>query len=176
MTTVSVPAANFTATSFHTAEDKAWFTNALIAFVIAGFPRSRFTSRLYQGLSTSGYFGFIAHFNLDGFYDAQMSTQDRRLRFLIELRRSCAEHADTGRYDLWSDVKEALLDRDWLTQQINTTGRALAADPRRRILRVLTDALAAVDRHTAQPIFSDYTDAVIAALDRAQSSQPVSAA
>lgn len=33
--------------------------------------------------------GFIAHYNIHGFYDAQMSTPERRASFLRSLERSC---------------------------------------------------------------------------------------
>lgn len=91
-----------------TPERKARFVNALLKFVAAGCPRERFTRPLYDGLYNHGYFGFIAHYNRDGFYDAQLSTPERRADFLHELRRSCERNAGLDRPDLWSDVKQIL--------------------------------------------------------------------
>ncbi len=91
-----------------TPERKARFVNEFLRFAAAGFPREKFSRRLYLGLSTHGYFGFIAHHNLDGFYDAQLSTPERRDGFLQDLALNCEQDADLGRPDLWSDVKTVL--------------------------------------------------------------------
>lgn len=56
----------FTATKFHSAEDKAWFGNAFLKFLAADCPQSAFTKRFYNRLSNS--FGHIAHYNRAGFY------------------------------------------------------------------------------------------------------------
>lgn len=91
-----------------TPERKARFVNEFLRFAAAGYPRERFTRRLYLGLSTHGYFGYIAHYNLDGFYDAQLSTPERQEGFRRELARSCARDAQQDRPDIWSDVKGIL--------------------------------------------------------------------
>ena len=41
-------------------------------FVASGYARSKFTKELYRALNLSS-FGFIAHFNLDGFYAARFA-------------------------------------------------------------------------------------------------------
>ncbi|MFC4244995.1 hypothetical protein ACFOYW_16625 [Gryllotalpicola reticulitermitis] len=92
-----------------TREKKARFTNALIRFIDNDCPEEAFTTALYDGLSTHGYFGFIAHYDRHGFYTAQLSTPERRARFLDSLLRACERDAHTDRPDLWSDVKHALL-------------------------------------------------------------------
>jgi hypothetical protein len=94
-----------------TPERKARFVNALLRFIAADCPRERFTRSLYDGLSTHGYFGFIAHYNLDGFYEAQLSTPERHARFLRDLRQDCERDARHDRPDLWSDVKRVLAER-----------------------------------------------------------------
>lgn len=91
-----------------TPERKARFVNALLRFIAADCPRERFTRRLYEGLSTHGYFGFIAHYDRGGFYEAQLSTPERRARFLRDLREDCERDAHRDRPDLWSDVKRVL--------------------------------------------------------------------
>lgn len=79
-------------------------------FIADGCPREKFTPRLYKGLSTHGYFGFIAHYDIHGFYDERLSTPQRRASFLHELRRDCDRDAHLNRPDLWSDVKAVLRD------------------------------------------------------------------
>jgi hypothetical protein len=91
-----------------TPERKARFVNEFLRFAAAGFPREKFSRRLYLGLSTHGYFGFIAHYNLDGFYDAQLSTAERRDGFMQQLAHQCGRDAALDRPDLWSDVKTVL--------------------------------------------------------------------
>lgn len=91
-----------------TPERKARFVNSLLRFIADDFPRERFTRPLYLGLSTHGYFGFIAHYDIHGFYDEQMSTPARRERFLSDLASDCQKDAHLDRPDLWSDVKAIL--------------------------------------------------------------------
>ena len=64
-----------------------------------------------QGPLHKGYFGFIAHYDTNGFYDEQLSTPERRNRFLKDLADSCERDAHLGRPDLWSDVKAVLIQR-----------------------------------------------------------------
>ena len=94
-----------------TAARKARFVNALLRFIRADCPREKFTKQLYQGLSTDGHFGFIAHYDIHGFYDEQLSTPERRARFVTELRRGCERGSGFDRPENWSDVKAVLADR-----------------------------------------------------------------
>lgn len=41
----------FTPTKWSTAEEKASFANDLLAFIMSGFPKTKFTQKLYQRLS-----------------------------------------------------------------------------------------------------------------------------
>lgn len=91
-----------------TPERKAKFVNSLLRFISDDFSRERFTRALYLGLSTHGYFGFIAHYDIHGFYDEQMSTPTRRAQFLHDLALDCQHDAHLHRPDLWSDVKAVL--------------------------------------------------------------------
>ncbi len=89
---------------------KARFVNTLIRFIDQGCPAERFTKQLYDGLYNHGYFsGFIAHYDRNGFYAEHFSTPDRRREFFSELMRSCRRDAQSGRADLWCDVKTILL-------------------------------------------------------------------
>jgi hypothetical protein len=83
----------FAPTPFHSATDKARFANELIAFIAAGFPRSKWTKRLYDRLN--GCFGHIAHYNLDGFWAEWFDTPADQLRFLDHLLRwRCCGHPE----------------------------------------------------------------------------------
>lgn len=64
--------ATFTATRFDTADDKARIAAQLITFIGGGYPRHRFTKRLYNTLTHM--FGHIGHCDADGFYDTWFST------------------------------------------------------------------------------------------------------
>lgn len=69
-------AASFTAGRWLTAGDKRTIVHDLEKFLVAriyggkSFARSRFTSKLYKLLM--GPYGHIAHYNQEGFYDAQL--------------------------------------------------------------------------------------------------------
>lgn len=82
--------------------------NALLRFIDAGYPRDKFTTRLYDNLATYGGFGFIAHYDREGFYEEKFSTPERQERFLVDLQRRCERESGHDRPDLWCDVKEAL--------------------------------------------------------------------
>lgn len=97
----------FIATKFDTAAEKAKFTNALIKFIDGGY-KGRFTKALYQGLHCSGYFDFIAHYNIDGFKWEKFSDKERQELFFADMKRACIRDMDTDRIHLWSDVKKAL--------------------------------------------------------------------
>ncbi len=56
----------FTPTKWSTAEEKASFANDLLAFIMSGFPKTKFTQKLYQRLSNC--FSHIAEYDRDNFY------------------------------------------------------------------------------------------------------------
>jgi hypothetical protein len=72
--------ADFTPTKFHSADDKAWFANALLKFLADDCPRSGFTDRLYVRLSNS--FGHIAHYDRSGFFEHFFLTLQTKVEFL----------------------------------------------------------------------------------------------
>jgi len=80
--TPQLTAADFTSTKFYTAEDKAWFANALLKFLADDCPRSGFTDRLYVRLSNS--FGHIAHYDKHQFFEHFFPDSERRIAFLEE--------------------------------------------------------------------------------------------
>lgn len=74
----------FTPTQWTTQEDKAKFANDLIRFIQSDFKRTFFTKSLYKRLSST--FGFIAHYNLDGYYNTWFDGTFHQLTFLMRLR------------------------------------------------------------------------------------------
>lgn len=68
-------------------------------------------TRYTRRVSNHASFGFIAHYDIHGFYGEQLSTPERQARFLSDLIDSCAHDAGTVRPDLWTDVKSVLLKR-----------------------------------------------------------------
>ncbi|WP_460648309.1 hypothetical protein, partial [Leucobacter ruminantium] len=78
---------------------------------LAPHPHGSGATNKVTGLSTDGYFDFIAHYVIHGFYEEQLSTPERWARFLAELRQSCERDRHLDRPDLWSDVKSVLADR-----------------------------------------------------------------
>lgn len=106
----SFTASMFTSTSFRTAEDKAWFANALADFITKHkFNRNKFTKRLYEYLSNA--FGHIAHTNIDGFYEAWFATLSQQTEFL-RLMHSYTPMGDP-KYT-FSDVERELV--SWVRQ------------------------------------------------------------
>ncbi|MBS1722487.1 MAG: hypothetical protein JSS66_05710 [Armatimonadetes bacterium] len=68
-------AAQFTATQWSTAEEKAAWANKLAAFVLSGFHESKWTKPVYNRLMNT--FGHIAHYNINGFWDEWFCTPQR---------------------------------------------------------------------------------------------------
>ena len=60
LTTPPFVAADFVSTKWDTAEQKAKFANALLTFIVQGFPRSKFHESFYRRLSNT--FGHIAKY------------------------------------------------------------------------------------------------------------------
>lgn len=46
---------------------QAKFVSLLLRFNADDFPCDRFTGSIYKGVSTHGHFGFIAHYDTNGF-------------------------------------------------------------------------------------------------------------
>ena len=114
---------DFTATKWHTAEDKARIANKLTKFILNGFQRGSFTKVMYRRLSNM--FGHIAEYNLDGFYSVWFEDDETCLKW--------AENAATG-YIVgdpawtWSDVEGAI--RKWIidNQVIEQISRICSGD------------------------------------------------
>jgi hypothetical protein len=59
-------AADFTPMKFTPADSKAWFATHFLRFTSADFPKHHFTQRFYRQVMNT--FGFIAHYDLHGFW------------------------------------------------------------------------------------------------------------
>ena len=110
-------ASSFTATQFDSAQDKADFANRLVKLIKGDFKPTLFTKKLYHDLALS--FGFIAHYDRDGFYAAQMSTLPRRLGFLKSLYHGGKFAGASGDpHFTRSDVEKAFRHNPWIGEQI----------------------------------------------------------
>lgn len=134
-----------------TPERKARFVNSLLRFIADDFPRERFTRNLYLGLSTHGYFGFIAHYDIHGFYDEQMSTPERRTQFLHDLAIDCERESHLDRPDLWSDVKAVSRGIFRQTKSLAGPGGSLHSARSARALRHLDKTLRLSSSRPALP-------------------------
>jgi len=87
----------FTPTKWSTAEEKASFANDLLAFIMSGFPKTKFTQKLYQRLSNC--FSHIAEYDRDNFYAVWFSSAEARHSFLRNLSNAPAwrSHLDVRR-------------------------------------------------------------------------------
>ncbi|EQD78106.1 hypothetical protein B1A_02423, partial [mine drainage metagenome] len=74
-------AERFTATKFDSAEDKAKGLGALVSFIQAGFPESKFTRRVYDVLYLH-ILGHIAHYNQAGFYAKWFASPELQFKWL----------------------------------------------------------------------------------------------
>lgn len=117
------------------ATGKAKFANALEAFILAGFPRQKFTKSLYRSLTNC--FGHIAHYDIDGFYATWFSTAFDREQFLRNIIQSspCGSpeytYVDVERQvKVWvknSGIYEAVSDASVFARSLATSETALDA-------------------------------------------------
>lgn len=73
----------FTPTKFHSAEDKQKFAEHFKKFVKSGFKGGYFNNKFYQQLSNC--FGFIAHYNREGFWAEYFAELPDKIRFVQEV-------------------------------------------------------------------------------------------
>jgi hypothetical protein len=99
----------FTATKWDSAADKAAWLDNFVRFAKRGSPRTMFTKKLYKRLSMM--FFFIAHYNIEGFYEEKFSTAGRRQQFWSDVREY---HPVGDPAYTWSDVERAI--QRWLAE------------------------------------------------------------
>jgi hypothetical protein len=96
-------ASDFLPTKWSTAEEKAFFGNTLLHFILTGFLSGRFTEKLYTRLSMC--FGFIACFDRNGFAETWFDSPESIASFVNHLMQwPC--HGDPGY--TFSDVERAV--------------------------------------------------------------------
>jgi hypothetical protein len=100
-------AAEFTATKFATAEEKAKIANKLTRFILGGFNQSSFSQAMYTRLSNM--FGHIAHYNIHGFYETWFSGSKERFKWAEYVLAGGAYGCVGSPAHTWSDVEKALM-------------------------------------------------------------------
>lgn len=73
-----------TPTEFYAVEDKEKFINHFIRFAKSGYKRTIFPQWFYYRLSNC--FGFIAHYDINGFYEEKFSSLERIAQFKNDIR------------------------------------------------------------------------------------------
>lgn len=92
-------AGKFAATETYTAEDKAKFANQFVTFVESDMDRRKFTKAFYTRLHMM--FGFIAHYDIHGFYAVYFTDPQTVLDFLKSIVHG-------PHYGDWADVEREL--------------------------------------------------------------------
>lgn len=105
-------AAQFTATAYDTADDKAKFANHAVRFATAGFPDTLFPRWFYTRLSMT--FGHIAYFSQSGFYGTWFSSPAKRLDWLRYVARGGAYGYPGDPAFTYCDVERVL--KVWVIQ------------------------------------------------------------
>ena len=119
----------FVDSTHDSAADKAAFANRLVRLIAGDFRPTLFSRVLYQDLHLS--FGFIAHYDRDGFYAAQLSTLPRRISFLKILYSGGLYHdrlVSPDPYFSRSDVEQAFHGSPWLRNHITRLTDLLGAE------------------------------------------------
>lgn len=95
-----------TATKCSTIEDKEKFLKHFERFARSGYKRTLFYKWFYVRLSNM--FGFIAHYNINGFYSEKFSTVERIEEFKTQIREypCCGDASYT-----FSDVEKIIQKR-----------------------------------------------------------------
>ncbi len=73
----------FVQTAFTPADSKAWFARHFLRFVSADFPKHHFTLRFYRRVMN--IFGFIAHYDVNGFWTEYFTTFSGKIEFLEQV-------------------------------------------------------------------------------------------
>ena len=93
----------FTDTEFMSAQDKTNFMRAWLRWQRGGYKRTQFTKAIYQHLHM--HCGFIAHFNIDGFYAARIADDDG---FVVTMRQLRNEGAGYRGHSDYNDINKAI--------------------------------------------------------------------
>src|SRR5271166_210915 len=144
---------DFVPTQWDTAEQKANFANALLAFVAQDFPRSKFHEGFYRRLSNT--FGHIACYNSAGFYGRFFLNAQDKLEFLEQCVTWPCHGDPTYTY---SDVERAVVARLRKSQIVATLSSQIAVERRRRELALLSELKARYEPIAAAPATAEIPD------------------
>jgi hypothetical protein len=147
-------AADFTATKFNTAEEKAKFGNHLLRFIAEDYPRALWTKAFYNRLSM--IFSNIAHHDSNGFWETWFTTTTDQIQFVQNIvRHSCwGDPAFT-----YSDVEKVVRSRVKHSSIIAWKQRILAEERKKKDVAELTRLKSMYEPDTAPP--SDVPPAVL---------------
>jgi len=127
----------FTATEWDTSEDKERVFQQFTRLVGGGFQIEQFPKTFYRKLSCM--FGHIAHYNRDGFYDAQFSTPERRENFIRQaLQHQCYGDPAFTYSDVERELQVWLLEHGHLERLKKETRDALEPKERQELARLKT--------------------------------------
>lgn len=104
--------ADFMATNFSTAEEKAKIANKLTRFILGGFKQNSFSKTMYTRLSNM--FGHIAHYNIHGFYETWFAGAKERREWAQYVLRGGAYGCVGSPVHTWSDVEKASM--NWMQE------------------------------------------------------------
>ena len=120
-------------TEFRTADEKSRFGRALVAFVLGGFRRAKFTEPLYRRLCSC--FGHIAEYGRGGFYAAWFADAEKQRKWVQHL----LEYAPCGDPAFTCSDLERLF-KAWLAVNREEVLRVIATkEARERAARVTED-------------------------------------
>lgn len=127
----------FDDTKFTTADEKAKIVKTWRRFVASGYKRTIFTKALYRHLSV--HCGFIAHYNIDGFYAERFADPQGRAATLQQIFNGGLGYRGDSNY---RDINLALaecIDIDAGMDDAKEQARIELVDHMARIARKLRD-------------------------------------
>lgn len=95
---------DFFSSEYKTTKEKADLANKIVRFIEDDFPVGSFTKPMYTWLS--GKFGFIAHYNLQGFLGTYFVSGSGKLKFLQQIANCW--YVSEDRPDIDGDVEYAI--------------------------------------------------------------------
>jgi len=124
----------YTATEFSTTADKQRFERQFKRFVERGFRREDFPKTFYQRLSNC--FGFIAHYNVHGFYETYFTTPEGKVDFLLAVTRTVYGDPAFTFSDVEREVQSWVLVGGFLEQAQQASASAQEAQERAELTRL----------------------------------------
>lgn len=95
----------FTDGQFMTAAEKEKVYKGFVKFVASDFQRTKFTKAMYSFLNLSS-FGFIAHYDIDGFYSCRFANPKGRIETLKAIAERTIYETASKKLDLELAVRE----------------------------------------------------------------------